>query len=154
MADSVNKRKIVIAMDGSEYSEGALKWFAKNMYQKDRDEVIVLHVTDHRNSSSFGSNWMPVDPTMVHMAYKEEEEKAKVAIKKLDAILMDAGVQGNVVRAHGIPGEQIIQKSEELGVTMIIIASRGLGKIRRTILGSVSDYVVHHSSVPVIVCRH
>lgn len=35
---------------------------------------------------------MPVDPTMVHMAYKEEEEKAKVAIKKLDAILMDAGV--------------------------------------------------------------
>lgn len=28
--------------------------FAKNMYQKDRDEVIVLHVTDHRNSSSFG----------------------------------------------------------------------------------------------------
>lgn len=34
---------------------------------------------------------MPVDPTMVHMAYKEEE-KAKVAIKKLDAILMDAGV--------------------------------------------------------------
>lgn len=97
---------------------------------------------------------MPVDPTMVHMAYKEEEEKAKVAIKKLDAILMDAGVQGNVVRAHGIPGEQIIQKSEELGVTMIIIASRGLGKIRRTILGSVSDYVVHHSSVPVIVCRH
>lgn len=63
-------------------------------------------------------------------------------------------VQGNVVRAHGIPGEQIIQKSDELGVTMIIIASRGLGKIRRTILGSVSDYVVHHSSVPVIVCRH
>lgn len=38
------------------------------------------------------ANWMPVDPTMVHMAYKEEEEKAKVAIKKLDAILMDAGV--------------------------------------------------------------
>lgn len=40
----------------------------------------------------FAANWMPVDPTMVHMAYKEEEEKAKVAIKKLDAILMDAGV--------------------------------------------------------------
>lgn len=36
------------------------------------------------------SSW--IDPTMVHMAYKEEEEKAKVAIKKLDAILMDAGV--------------------------------------------------------------
>ena len=35
---------------------------------------------------------MPVDPTMVHLAYKEEEEKAKTIIKKIDAILMDAGV--------------------------------------------------------------
>lgn len=35
---------------------------------------------------------MPIDPTMVDMAYKEDEEKAKVTIKKLDAILMDAGV--------------------------------------------------------------
>jgi 16S rRNA C1402 N4-methylase RsmH len=35
---------------------------------------------------------MPVDPTSVHAAYKEEEEKAKVTIKKLDAIIMDAGV--------------------------------------------------------------
>lgn len=41
---------------------------------------------------------MPVDPTMVHMAYKEEEEKAKVAIKKLDAILMDAGVMCLILR--------------------------------------------------------
>ncbi|XP_062579752.1 universal stress protein YxiE-like isoform X1 [Saccostrea cucullata] len=153
MADKSNKRKVMIAMDGSEYSEGALKWFVKNMYRKD-DEVIVLHVTDHRNSMAYGSAWMPVDPKIVHKAYNEEEERAKVQIKKLDAILMDAGVQGEVIRAHGNPGEQIIKKSEELEATLIIIASRGLGKIRRTIMGSVSDYVVHHSSIPVIVCRH
>nr|XP_022329267.1 uncharacterized protein LOC111128105 [Crassostrea virginica] len=154
MANKENKRKIMIAMDGSEYSEGALKWFVQHLYKKDEDEVIVIHVTDHRQSGSYGSNWMPVDPTTVHLAYKEEEEKAKTIIKKIDAIMMDAGVQGNVVRAHGHPGEQIVQKSEELGVTMIIIACRGLGTIRRTIMGSVSDYVVHHSSIPVIVCRH
>ncbi|XP_048732732.1 universal stress protein YxiE-like [Ostrea edulis] len=153
MADKGKQRKILIAMDGSEYSEGALKWFVNHLYQKD-DDVTVLHVTDHRSSASYGSNWMPVDPTFVHTAFKEEEEKAKITIKKLDAILMDAGVQGNVVRAHGDPGEQIVKTSEELGVTMIIIACRGLGKIRRTIMGSVSDYVVHHSSIPVVVCRH
>lgn len=32
------------------------------------------------------------------------------------------------------------------------MGSRGLGTIRRTILGSVSDYVVHHANVPVVVC--
>ena len=37
---------------------------------------------------------------------------------------------------------------------MIITGARGMGKVRRTILGSVSDYLVHHSICPVIVCRH
>ncbi|XP_061172959.1 universal stress protein YxiE-like [Saccostrea echinata] len=154
MADNGNKRKVMIAMDGSEYSEGALKWFVKNLYRKNDDDVIVLHVTDHRDSMSYSSPWMPVDPALITLAFQKEEEKAKITIKKLDAIIMDAGLQANVVRAHGNPGEQIVKKSEELGITMIIIASRGLGTIRRTIMGSVSDYVVHHSSIPVIVFRN
>ena len=35
---------------------------------------------------------------------------------------------------------------------LIVIGSRGLGVIRRTILGSVSDYVVNHTHIPVVVC--
>ena len=41
---------------------------------------------------------MPVDPTTVHLAYKEEEEKAKTIIKKIDAIMMDAGVNLSLKR--------------------------------------------------------
>ena len=37
---------------------------------------------------------------------------------------------------------------------MIVLGTRGQGTVRRTILGSVSDYVVHHAHVPVTVCRH
>ena len=36
-------------------------------------------------------------------------------------------------------------------VDLIVTGSRGLGTARRTILGSVSDYVVHHTSCPVCV---
>jgi len=35
----------------------------------------------------------------------------------------------------------------------IVIGTRGLGKLRRTIMGSVSDYVVHHAHCPVVVSR-
>lgn len=36
---------------------------------------------------------------------------------------------------------------------MIITGTRGMGKMRRTILGSVSDYLVNHAVCPVMVCR-
>ena len=29
-----------------------------------------------------------------------------------------------------------------------------MGTVRRTLLGSVSDHVMHHSHVPVLICRH
>lgn len=50
------------------------------------------------------------------------------------------------------PGEGIIRAAEELGADLIVIGSRGMGLVRRTILGSVSDYVLQHSHIPVAVC--
>jgi len=51
------------------------------------------------------------------------------------------------------PGEVICKVADEESVAMIVIGTRCLGKVRRTIMGSVSDYVVHHAHCPVIVCR-
>lgn len=53
---------------------------------------------------------------------------------------------------HGI-GKTLVAKAKEFEATMIIIGSRGQGKLRRTIMGSISDYVLHHSDVPVMISR-
>ena len=34
---------------------------------------------------------------------------------------------------------------------LIVVGSRGMGTVRRTILGSTSDYIIHHAHVPVVV---
>ncbi|MFL5990716.1 MAG: universal stress protein [Rubrobacteraceae bacterium] len=44
--------------------------------------------------------------------------------------------------------------SEEIGATMIVMGSRGLGAVRRALMGSVSDSVVRHAHCPVLVMRH
>ena len=54
---------------------------------------------------------------------------------------------------YGRPGEALVEAAVTLGADLIVIGCRGMGTIRRTIMGSVSDYVVHHSLVPVVVCR-
>ncbi|XP_078339646.1 universal stress protein Sll1388-like [Crassostrea virginica] len=50
------------------------------------------------------------------------------------------------------PGEGILKTAKDLNADMIVMGSLGMGTVRRTILGSVSDYVLHHSPVPVIIC--
>ena len=60
---------------------------------------------------------------------------------------------GRIRTEGGKPGEVIIKVASEEKAAMIVMGTRGLGKVRRTIMGSVSDFVVHHAHCPVIVCR-
>ena len=55
---------------------------------------------------------------------------------------------------HAKPGEAIIETADEEKAVMIVMGTRGQGTVRRTVMGSVSDYVVHHAHCPVLVCRH
>lgn len=51
------------------------------------------------------------------------------------------------------PGPGIVKNVKEIGASFVVMGTRGLGTVRRTIMGSVSDYVLHHSPVPVMICR-
>lgn len=56
-----------------------------------------------------------------------------------------------VVVKSGSPGQQICEIAKELQVHYVVMGSRGLNTLRRTFLGSVSDYVLHHVGVPVSI---
>lgn len=61
-----------------------------------------------------------------------------------------------VTQAHlrvGRPDEQIVALAEEIGVGLIVMGSRGLGGLRRLLMGSVSDSVVRHAHCPVLIVR-
>lgn len=63
-------------------------------------------------------------------------------------------IGGKVKSIGGSPGEVICQVAKDENAQLIVTGTRGMGKIRRTFLGSVSDYILHHAHVPVLVCRH
>lgn len=64
-------------------------------------------------------------------------------------------INGTVKSVHSSsPGEGICKIAKEVNADLIITGTRGMGSVRRTLLGSVSDYILHHAHVPVIVCRH
>lgn len=59
----------------------------------------------------------------------------------------------NFVTRDNDAGEAIVSVAKEEKAQLIVTGCRGMGKIRRTFLGSVSDYVIHHAHCPVLVCR-
>ena len=69
---------------------------------------------------------------------------------------------GWCVQAHGKVravatkhvGHALVRVQEEEEAEFIVMGGRGKGTLRRTFMGSVSDFVVHHAHVPVLVCRN
>ena len=53
----------------------------------------------------------------------------------------------------GDPDKEIVKLSEELSVGTMVTGSRGLGAVRRALIGSVSEAVVRHAHCPVFVVR-
>ena len=61
-------------------------------------------------------------------------------------------VSGEIKLGGGKPGEAICKELKAENAGLVVMGSRGSNAIRRTIMGSVSDYVLHHAHVPVIIC--
>jgi nucleotide-binding universal stress UspA family protein len=62
-------------------------------------------------------------------------------------------VQASFLLWSGEPGAAIIAAAEAEAADLIVVGTRGLDDAGRFLLGSVSDYVVHHSSCPVLVAH-
>ena len=67
--------------------------------------------------------------------------------------LSDHGLQVSTEVSIGSPAEMIIEAASEEGASLIAMATHGYSGIKRWALGSVTDRVVHASSIPVFVAH-
>jgi len=63
------------------------------------------------------------------------------------------GVEATFLLWTGEPGHSIVAAAEAEGADLVVVGTRGLDRAGRFLLGSVSDYVVYHSSCPVLVAH-
>nr|XP_022299849.1 uncharacterized protein LOC111108339 isoform X1 [Crassostrea virginica] len=146
-------RKVVIGVDESSFAEEAFNFYVGN-FMKEDDAVILVHTPERYNfvDANLGT---PVERPHVHRELlKEVKEKVEILEEKYKKKLEENGVQnGKFLRRHGDPGEAIVSVAEKEKATFIVTGCRGMGMLRRTFMGSVSDYVMHHAHCPVLVCR-
>ncbi len=81
-----------------------------------------------------------------------EEERAKTALDWAERVCQQAGIQFVVPRLEiGDPKHVICEVAKQEAVDVIVVGSHHKGMVERILMGSASDYVVHHAECPVLV---
>jgi len=133
--------RVVVGVDGSGPSRAALRWAAAEAHARDA-ELDVVHAW--RMPAVALSPWMPP-----FMGYDELEAAGRAI---LDEALGDPALTG--VRAHGhlrydTAASALLERAADAG--LVVVGSRGLGRLSAALLGSVSRQVLHHAPCPAAV---
>jgi nucleotide-binding universal stress UspA family protein len=152
---SIFPTMILLGIDGSEEATLAAQT-AIDLANKTGSELHVVYARIPPYSRAFYEGYEEGVDVGAYLQDESEELTRRgqglldEQVRKIEA----AG--GSVAQAHlreGKPEAEITAVAEEIGAGLIVVGSRGLGGLRRAMLGSVSDAVVRHAHCPVLVVR-
>jgi nucleotide-binding universal stress UspA family protein len=134
--------KVLLATDGLENTTFAAR-AAVDLAKKGGAELHVIHA------------WHTVpSPHFDHVIRSGLRDVGRETLEQQVRSIEEAGgtVAGAYLREGQAVGE-IVEQAEEIGAGLIIVGSRGRGRIGRLVLGSVSMGLAHRSSCPVLIVR-
>nr|AWV50458.1 small heat stress protein [Sophora flavescens] len=153
-------RTIGVAMDYSATSKLALRWTIDNLINGG-DQIILINVqpskADHTRKELFEDTGSPLVPLgeLGELNFTKQYGIARdpEVIDILDTVSKTIGVKVVAKAYWGGPREKLCSAVEDLHLDSLVVGSRGLGSLKRVLLGSVSNYVVTNASCPVTVVK-
>ena len=145
---SIFPTTILLATDGSKEAQLAATT-AADLAQKTNSELHVLTVWP-----DYLLYELPEHPAEFEDVLRENRRRAKVVLEQQAKRIEESGV--TVTKTHlreGRAAEEIVELAEGISAGLIVMGSRGHGRLRRALMGSVSDAVVRHAHCPVTIVR-
>lgn len=141
-------KKIMVATDGSETSTRTAK-LAVGLAKLVGGSVAAIYVVDiFRLSKLPGYTTLPgISERLLELMFKE----AEIATTQVGEMASRAGVPFEKIIAEGNPSEEILRRSIESGMDLLMMGSIGRTGLEKIMLGSVAEKVVRHSKVPVLI---
>jgi nucleotide-binding universal stress UspA family protein len=144
MTEEVNARRIVVGVDGSEQSKRALRW-AIEQAGLTAATVEAVGVWQYPSTYAWGA-----------VAVVDAAELAEACERTLIDTVIEVGGEEPPVHidsyvSTGHPAYELVRQAK--GADLLVVGSRGHGGFVGALLGSVSQYCVHHATCPVVVVR-
>jgi Universal stress protein UspA and related nucleotide-binding proteins len=143
-------KNILLPVDGSENSMRAVNYTVDMLSPLPKEHCPVLHILNVQRSLSPNFDMLVREEDRANH-YKNEGRKILDPIEsilKLKNIVYVPHIVISTEIAHSIA-----EFAAERGCELIVMGTRGLGKIQGIMLGSMATKVVHESSVPVLLVK-
>ena len=147
---SIFPTKILLATDGSEEARQAAQ-AAAELSKDTGSEVHIAYVLP--SPSELRGHHLYSQEVMRSVTERAEEEGRSFLEDQAEQVRSSGGKVAETHLTAGVPDKEIVKLGEEVSVGTIVIGSRGLGALKRSLIGSVSESVIRHAHCPVFVVR-
>lgn len=149
--------KILVAMDDSTRGKSVFNT-AISLAETMDASLMLLHVLSEEDPDypilptyTYYSVLNGVDGNMLHQKFAEYEENEIKFLQNLTQKANDQGIDAQCIQLNGIPGCEICELANTWSADLIVVGSRRLKGLKEMFLGSVSNYVTHHSPCSVLI---
>ncbi|MCL4397139.1 universal stress protein [Candidatus Parvarchaeota archaeon] len=143
----IKSQKVVIGFDGSEYSKKAVEYTINNF---DKKSAIYLVYVEEMLAPLYLSNpSLFIDDSVI----KKIREKTKKELQHQVEIIKKKGFKAQYEYIEGYPPNQIINEAKRKNADIIVVGSRGMGKWKGSVLGSVSQALTVISKIPLLIIK-
>jgi nucleotide-binding universal stress UspA family protein len=145
-------RSVTVAVDGSEHARAALRFVCGLPLPAGTLLHLVSVIEPLRYPSTAPS---VIAPQLVAALRDYEEERRRELEQVLAAAAAEApsAVTTSTTTLVGAPALSILAEADKRGTDLVVVGARGLGAVKRLLLGSVSESVLRHAACPVLVVR-
>ncbi|KAG2315545.1 hypothetical protein Bca52824_018667 [Brassica carinata] len=161
-------KRMMVAIDESDSSFYALQWVINHFSsllmtteaaEAEGDLLTVVHVqSPFYHFAAFpagpgGATAVYASTAMIESVKKAQQETAAALLSRALQMCRAKQIRAETLVLEGDAKDMICQAVEQMHVDLLVVGSRGLGKIKRAFLGSVSDYCAHHAKCPILIVR-
>jgi nucleotide-binding universal stress UspA family protein len=147
-------KKILVCLDSSELAEKVLPYAQEQAGCFDSELVLFMTVSEpyFMTPGVPGIPGVPIDTLNRENLIFTEKNAAETYLKSVaDKILLEKKIKVSFDSSVGTAGPAIIEYSGNHGIELIALATHGRSGLGRVILGSVADYVIRHSDLPILL---
>lgn len=157
-------QKILVALDLSDMGETVFQHGLSLAQDTNNSRLFLLHVLSGEEENSP----LPVPPNLRELypatgndltletwqeQWKNFAKSGTEMLENRTNIAVTAGIKTDFQQISGNPGSKICQVAREWQADIIVIGHRGRSGLQEFLLGSVSNYVLHHAPCSVLIVQ-